>query len=149
MIKDEHRDHPFARAWLGKLVGIMKWSELDELWATLRANGLEDWYLWQVGEAPPTQTAKGSDVDTFLREITPLLHRDHGEDYCGIVYADDRRDPQLIKIYDPNNLGVSCGYSDNPPPPGWVLSRMAPLPLERVTPVPAGRQRWWQKLFGQ
>lgn len=147
MIKEEHRDHPFARAWLGKLTGIMNWPELDALWETLRRQGLDGWYLWQVGETPPTTVASTADVETFLTEITPLLQREHGEDYCGIVYTDDRQAPALIKIYDPNNLGVTCGFSDNPPPPGWVLSRMVPLPLEQVTPLPAGRRRWWQRLF--
>ena len=47
----------------------------------------------------------------FVTEIDRLLRQDHAEDYCGIVYADDLQQPRFIKIYDPNNLGVSCGYS--------------------------------------
>jgi len=39
------------------------------------------------------------------------LRADHHESYCGIVYADDLDKPRLIKIYDPNNLGSSCGSS--------------------------------------
>jgi len=52
----------------------------------------------------------------------------------------------MVKIYDPHNLGVTCGYSDNPPLPGWVLSRLAPVDLEAAR-QPAGRRRWWQRLF--
>ncbi|MCK7500047.1 MAG: hypothetical protein MZW92_64195 [Comamonadaceae bacterium] len=36
-----------------------------------------------------------------------LLRKEHREDYCGIVYADDLRPADAcVKIYDPNNLGV-------------------------------------------
>jgi len=58
-----------------------------------------------------------------------LLRREHQEDYCGIVYANDLQTPGSIKIYDPNNLGVSCGYNDNPPLPGWIMSRIPPVDL--------------------
>jgi hypothetical protein len=53
----------------------------------------------------------------------------------------------MIKIYDPNNLGVSCGYSDNPPLPGWVLSRIAPVDLQAVDITPNNRKRWWRRIF--
>ncbi len=39
-------------------------------------------------------------------------------DYCGIVYADDSENPTLVKVYDLNNLGPSCGscgYPDTTP----------------------------------
>ncbi len=32
----------------------------------------------------------------------------------GIVYVDDPVAPSLIKIYDPNNLGSTCGSSADP-----------------------------------
>ncbi|MCG8047412.1 MAG: hypothetical protein N0E48_17590 [Candidatus Thiodiazotropha endolucinida] len=51
-------------------------------------------------------------------------------------------------IYDPNNLGVSCGYSDNPPLPGWVLSKLPPIDLPG-TMVPKNRKRWWQALWSK
>ena len=53
----------------------------------------------------------------------------------------------MVKIYDPNNLGVSCGYSDNPPLPGWVLSRVAPVDLPRAQQQAQGRRRWWRGVF--
>jgi hypothetical protein len=55
-----------------------------------------------------------------------LLREEHREAYCGIVYADDLENPRLIKIYDPNKLGSSCGSSKNPPGPGWIMSRLPP-----------------------
>jgi len=44
--------------------------------------------------------------------------------------------------------GVSCGFSDNPPLPGWVLSRLQPCDLPSTRIVPNNRRRWWKKLFG-
>jgi hypothetical protein len=53
---------------------------------------------------------------TFIERIDALLRAEHHESYCGIVYADDLENPRLIKIYDPNNLGSSCGSSKTPHP---------------------------------
>ncbi len=105
------------------------------------------WYLYAVGEPVPETVSAPADTLRFLEEIDALLHREHAHDYCGIVYADDPAAPRMIKIYDPNNLGVSCGYSDNPPLPGWVMSRLPPVDLA-ATRQPAARRRWWERLFG-
>jgi hypothetical protein len=72
------------------------------------------------------------------------LRKEHHEDYCGIVYADDLDDPRLIKIYDPNHLGTSCGSSKNRILPGWIMSRMPPSDLDPPHFVPQNRKRWWQ-----
>jgi hypothetical protein len=64
------------------------------------------------------------DAVTFckvLDAIGTLLHHDHKEKYLGIVYVDDFEHPRLIKIYDPNNLGASCGSSGKVVPAGWIL----------------------------
>jgi hypothetical protein len=55
----------------------------------------------------------------------------------------------MVKIYDPNNLGVSCGFSKNPPPPGWVMSLAPPVEQLRAGPLPESRRRWWHALFRQ
>jgi len=73
---------------------------------------------------------------------------DHGEDYCGIVYVDNKQQPSLIKIYDPNHLGSSCGSSGAPPPlPGWTISLEQPCDLQLAFAPPANRRRWWQNIF--
>lgn len=131
----------------GRFVAAMKWTDLDALWKTMKQKAGESWFVHAIGEQPPVDTASAEKVTEFIDEIDTLLRRDHDEDYCGIVYADDRKNPTMVKIFDPNNLGVSCGYSDNPPPPGWVLSKHKPVSLEDVFPQPGGRRRWWQKIF--
>jgi hypothetical protein len=76
------------------------------------------------------------------------LRAEHHESYCGIVYADDLENPSLIKIYDPNNLGSSCGSSKTPHPPGWVMSRLPPDEIIAPRAAPENRKRWWQGLLG-
>jgi hypothetical protein len=115
-------------------------------WVRERAG--EGWYLYAIGEEPPRAAADAAQVLRFIDEIDRLLRAEHDEDFCGIVYADDLAAPALIKIYDPNNLGVVCGYSDNPPLPGWVMSKLPPVDLPATQLVAKGRRRWWQRLFG-
>jgi hypothetical protein len=93
----------------------------------------------------PEQPVKAEVLRQRLAAISALLHQDHREKYLGIVYVDDFDHPQLIKIYDPNNLGASCGSSGKLVPPGWILSRMAPDDLGSFI-VPEGRKRWWREL---
>lgn len=136
----------YIETFKGRFSGIMRWPQLDTLWDTLRADN-EGWYIYAVGEAPPTEPASAEQVTQFIDRVDKLLREEHDEDYCGIVYADDTEQPGFIKIFDPNNLGVSCGYSENPPLPGWVLSRIPPSDLPEAFPPPGNRRRWWQKMF--
>jgi hypothetical protein len=140
--------HPFIQSYRGAFSGILRWPQLDELWETLRQQTDKQWYIYAVGETPPVQVSNAEQLDTFLTAIDKLLRSEHEEDYCGIVYVDNRQSPSFIKIYDPNNLGVVCGFSDNPPLPGWILSLQQPIDLSAALPLAGNRRRWWQKLFG-
>lgn len=126
----------------------MRWEQLGQLWQVLRDDAEGGWYVYAVGEQPPAEPASGELLKTFLSEIDQLLRKDHEEEYCGIVYADSFESPQFVKIFDPNNLGVSCGFSDNPPLPGWVLSKLPPVDLNTDVPLPGNRRRWWRRLLG-
>ncbi len=137
----------FWAAFKGTFSGVLRWEQLDSLWETLRADAAGDWYLYAVGEQPPTKTVSAETLSHFINEMDGLLRREHEEDYCGIVYVDDMQRPSFVKIFDPNNLGVSCGYSDNPPLPGWILSKLPPADLQAPLPQPGNRRRWWQRLF--
>lgn len=145
MTAAKQADSAYLAAFRGSFTSALRWPQLDALWQRVRAQP-EGWFIYAVGEPPPGAASSGADLLHFIDQIDALLHREHDEDYCGIVYADDPANPAMVKIYDPNNLGVSCGYSDNPPLPGWVLSRLPPEDLEAAR-QPAGRRRWWQRLF--
>jgi hypothetical protein len=137
----------FHQAFRGSFTSALRWHHLDDLWQVVRSDAGGGWYLYAVGETPPEESSEADQVEKFIDEIDKLLRREHDEDYCGIVYADDLNQPSLIKIYDPNNLGVSCGYSDNPPLPGWVMSKLKPADLSAQV-LPNNRKRWWRSLFG-
>ncbi len=137
----------FHQAFRGNFSSLLSWQQLDEFWNVVRHNAGAGWYLYAIGTPAPTQPASAADVVKFIAEVDKLLHEEHYEDYCGIVYTDSREAPTMIKIFDPNNLGVSCGYSNNPPLPGWLMSLIPPQPLESRRPLPASRERWWQTLW--
>lgn len=143
---DASRDE-FHRLMNGRLFSLLSWNQLTAFWAKIDRDA--GWYLYAVGEAPPSLVASSEQVEKFTVEMDRLLHREHDESYCGIVYADDLDNPSLIKIYDPNNLGVSCGSSKNPPLPGWIMSRVTPTELLHKHVQPANRKRWWQSLLNQ
>lgn len=137
----------FAIHMNGRFRGILRWEELDALWATVRAVP-EGWYASLTGEAVPQEPLDAGVLPRFIEELDGLLRREHDYDYCGIVYVDDPAEPTLIKIYDPHNLGSSCGCGGTRIPPRWVLSRMPPTPINDDAPLPGARRRWWQRLFG-
>jgi hypothetical protein len=137
----------YIQSFRGNFTSMMRWHHLDEFWSTLRGQAANGWYIYAVGEMPPEEIASEEHLLKFIDEIDALLHKEHDEDYCGIVYADNKEVPAFIKIFDPNNLGVSCGFSDNPPLPGWILSREKPVELESALNPPNNRRRWWQKIF--
>jgi len=137
----------FYVRYRGSFTGILRWPQLDELWQSLRSRSNEVWYVYAIGEDVPQQPVSSMQFNTFIDEIDLLLRKEHQEDYCGVVYVDDRNRPTFIKIYDPHNLGVVCGYSNNPPLPGWIISQLSPARLEQNTFSSQARKRWWQRLF--
>jgi hypothetical protein len=143
-----NQNNPYFKAYNGKLIGIRKWEDLDDLWVTMRGVAAQGWYVYAVGEAPPREPVLAEKLNAFMIEINALLRREHEEDYCGIVYVDDVETPRFVKIYDPNNLGVVCGFSDAPPLPGWTISKQVPVDLPEAFPPPGNRRRWWRRLLG-
>jgi len=136
----------FQRLYTGRVWSVMGWDQLTAFWKHVDPSA--GWYLLAAGAVPASAPADAAAVAGFIEQIDLLLREDHRESYCGIVYADDLENPRLIKIYDPNNLGSSCGSSKNPPGPGWIMSRELPdEALSRVS-VPENRKRWWQRLRG-
>lgn len=143
-----NEQNAYLQAFMGSFTSALRWHQLDALWQVVKEDADGGWYIYAIGEPPPSTSAEAKMVLKFITGIDTLLRNEHNEDYCGIVYADNLDQPSFIKIYDPNNLGVSCGYSENPPLPGWVLSKLAPVDLP-ATIVPKKRQRWWQALWSK
>jgi hypothetical protein len=136
----------FLRVFYGRFEGLLGWAQFDDFWQRLRRQA-DGWYLYTVGEAAPDTSASVGEFEKFISTIDDLFKRKHREDFCGIVYAGSRAKPTMVKIYHPNNLGVSCGFSRNPPLPGWVLCRQPPQPVEHRQPASTARYRWWNRLW--
>lgn len=137
----------FKQAFHGGFTSALRWHHLDALWERLITDADDGWYIYAVGEPPPQTPATAEQLLKFIQEIDQLLRAEHDESFCGIVYADNMQHPSFIKIYDPNNLGITCGYSDNPPLPGWLLTRIPPCNLQDTQALTGNRRRWWQRLF--
>jgi hypothetical protein len=137
----------YLTAYRGSFRGALRWEQLDRLWAALRRCAGAGWYIYAVGEKPPSEPVSADRVAAFIGDIDSLLRREHAEEYCGIVYADDFANPTFIKIFDPHHLGKVCGFSERPPLPGWVLSRLPPVDLPSAFPPGGVRLRWWQRFF--
>lgn len=148
MAKPARKPDPFLERFRGHFTSMLGWENLDKLWHTVRAQA-DGWYLYAVGESLPSGIASSDDTLKFIDAVDFLLHKDHHEDYCGIVYVDDVTNPSFIKIYDPQNLGVSCGFSTNPPMPGWIMSRLPPVLIEDRRLLPESRRRWWRNLWNE
>ena len=140
-------DDPFYKAYKGYFKGILRWSQLDALWQQVLKNKESSWFVYAVGETPPRKTVTIDEVEHFIQEVDQLLRREHDEDYCGIVYVNSIEEPTFIKIFDPNNIGTSCGSSGTPPLPGWILSKIKPVDLPSALPQPNNRKRWWKSIF--
>lgn len=128
----------------GTLYGLMRWQDWDALKQRFQDESGNRWYAYAVGAELPETTLDADALRHLLDEIDALLRRDHTEDYLGIVYVDDLDAPSFIKIYDPNNLGASCGSIGYKVQPGWILSLDRPTPIQADTPLPGNRRRWWE-----
>jgi hypothetical protein len=137
----------FLADYNGGFTGILHWHQLDALWERLRGDADGAWYVYAVGEPPPNRPANARQLDLFIAEVDKLLRAEHHHDYCGVVYADRVDAPGLVKIFDPNHLGSSCGSSGSRVLPGWVLSRNRPVDLRAAMPPTRSRRRWWQGIF--
>lgn len=147
VMEDISLTETYLKAFRGNFTSVMRWHQLDEFWDSFKPQVDDEWFIYAVGQTPPEAPMSKDMVLKFIDEIDALLRKDHEEDYCGIVYIDNKEVPAYIKIFDPNNLGVSCGFSEKPPLPGWILSKVQPVELEDALYPPGNRRKWWQRIF--
>lgn len=123
----------------------MTWAQWDELQEKLRQDK-EPWYVYFVHGAPPQTPVSGPIFSEVLAGIHSLLRKEHRESYFGIAYVDNLQTPSLVKIYDPNHLGSSCGSGGSAVPPGWIISKWPPVAI-LGNPLTENRKRWWHSLI--
>ena len=137
---------PFYKTYRGAFTSLLRWHDVDAFWNVLREHAAAGWYIYNIGDKPPVQKASAAAVDHFIAEIDTRLRKEHEEDYCGIIYVDSKTDPTYIKIYNPKKLGVVCGIGREPIPPGWIISLLAPKPVEELPSLEEASPSWWQRL---
>ena len=125
---------------------MLRWPQLDALWERVRENR-EGWYVYVLDALPPAEPEPPERLLAFIKRLDRQLRREHVHDYCGIVYADNITAPQMIKVYDPGNLGAVCGSSGQRILPRWVLSRIKPTPLAGAVPGPPAGMSFWRRLI--
>lgn len=138
----------FMALYDGRLRGALGWDDFERLWARLSERSDDGWYVYALGESVPTAPLAIADWRRTLAGVRDLIRKDHDEAYCGIVFADSLDKPTFVKVFDPNNLGSSCGSSGIRVLPGWIFSRVPPVRLEPPVPPTASRRRWWRALLG-
>jgi len=141
-------EEAFRTAFAGRFKNLLRWADLETLWQRIQTDADGGWFVYAIGEPPPARPAGGAEVADFLTAIDELLRREHTESYCGIVFVDNLEMPAFVKIFDPNNLGMVCGSSGQPPLPGWIMSKLPPCELQAAVPLANNRRRLWQRLFG-
>lgn len=137
----------FENRMQGRFYGVLQWADLDALWLKVRAEP-QGWYAALTGETPSTDTLTAEELNKFIIEIDTLLHKEHHYNYCGVVYVDEPGKPELIKIFDPYNMGSGCRVGGEPIPPLWVLSRIQPTLTKSNIPLTQSRLRGWKNLLG-
>ena len=63
----------FLTAFRGSFTSALRWHQLDALWERIRERAGAGWYLYAIGEPPPTAPADAGQVLTFVAEIDRLL----------------------------------------------------------------------------
>lgn len=140
-------ENAYIKKFRGAFINMLRWEQFDRLWEKLR-NDPQAWYVYELDTTVPDQPFDKQQWPGFLDQLAVQLREQHGEDYCGIVYADNPEQPTYIKIYDPKNLGVVCGISDLPPPlPGWIISQAQPAKINRDIFTVSKRKPWWKLLW--
>ena len=116
----------YLEEFQSRFMGIMQWDDCKGLLEVLISNP-DNWYVYDTDENQiPSNTTPGAQFVEQIQHIKGVLDEEHKERYCGIVYTNDLKNPTFVKIFHPNNLGKTCGSSENPPIPKWLISKTQP-----------------------
>lgn len=139
----------FNELFNGKFYGVLRWQQLNHIWDVVKSDEAESWYIYEINESTPETATKNNDLTLKIEQIDLHLRKEHDEDYCGIVYADNLENPEFIKVFDPENLGTSCSIAKTPPLPKWIISKVKPQVLTLKKEDTNKPKRWIGKLFSK
>ncbi|MCH9746123.1 MAG: hypothetical protein K0U04_05310 [Proteobacteria bacterium] len=116
----------YFQKFKGRFIGIMQLEDCDALLQKL-IDMPDDWFIFNTLQPMPSERLQAADFINKMKHIKSIIDDEHDERYCGIVYADDIKNPTFVKIFHPKNLGKTCGSSENPPMPQWLISKEQPM----------------------
>lgn len=135
----------FLDIYNGRMSGVLRWSQLDNIWQTLDRR--QQWYLYEIGDVVPKHSINATELKHAIQDIDGFLHQQHDVDYCGVVYADNLESPSLLKIYHPRKMGASCGSRDSTVLPKWTLSTLPPIDLLEWSLEKDQKPSWWKHML--
>lgn len=141
---------PFWLAYGRSFSGILKWSDLDGLWAYL-SKYPTNWYVFDPDKDAPEKVLSGAEFSSFLGQAKTLVNARRERSHSGAVYVNCRiapdMTPDMIKVFDPVNMGSACAVSGVRIMPRWIVSRMKPDDLPKVE-KPVARRGLFARLAG-
>ena len=118
-------DTAFWRAYQSRAAGLINWDDVDALWIQLSAQP-EGWFVYDLEATPPVAPLPASAFTSFLPEAEALVNARRDRSHSGAIYIDSREAPSFIKIFDPVNMGTSCGGDHEMIFPRYILSKIKP-----------------------
>lgn len=130
-------DTPFWRAYQSRASGLLQWEDVDALWHELIAqpNG---WYVYDLETTLPEAPLPAASFAAFLPNAEALVNERRDRSHSGAIYIDNRASPTFIKIFDPTNMGTSCGGDHDMIFPRYILSKIKPDPHPAPPPPKKG-----------
>jgi len=129
-------DTAFWHAYQGSFSGLMIWSDVEQFFTDLTDNP-DNWYVFRLDGPLPKAPLEAVEFINHLQEMRDLTLTYRDASHCFSLFSDNISNPQFVKVFDPGNLGASCGSSGRRIYPRWTLSRIKPdalTPMEKETP---------------
>ena len=126
-------DTPVWRLYLGHSTGLLTWPDIDTFWETLARNP-SGWFVYDLSSTPPKTPLPEAGFPRFLDTAKTLVNTRRELSHSGAVYTNNRATPTLVKIFDPSNMGTSCGGGHALVLPRYILSKIPPDPKPEHPP---------------
>lgn len=138
-------DTPYWHQYTAPAKGILRWSDMEALWASLE-NSDHAWFVYDLnGDAPETPLDEAT-LHTAVQAARDVVNTGHDKECSGAVYVDNLANPTYIKVFDPLNMGTACGCSGVAIMPRWIISLSKP---DRLPPAPpVEKLGLWARLCG-
>lgn len=130
----------------GRFIGIMQWDDCNALLQKL-IDQPDGWYFYNTLNSAPNRIIDANVFTENINRIKEILTNEHQERYCGIVYTNDLESPSFVKIFHPKNIGKSCGSSEQPPIPQWLLSKTKPIDVVKKFDPPKEKKGFVSKFL--